>query len=182
MKEKIVWILIGVMAVAFVYLNVQRAVTPHPNPLPQGERGIELTEVADQIPSPLMGEGEGEGAPRMRVGSATVVIEIADTDAKRAQGLSGRESLAQDQGLLFIMKEPAVHYFWMKDMLFPLDIIWIREGIVVDISENVPAPKDGEKPMTVSPGEPADQVLEVNAGFAEKNGITTGDKVELLTM
>lgn len=115
----------------------------------------------------------------VKIGRTQVQVEIAATPEKRAQGLSGRVELADDHGMLFPMGEPQVYAFWMKAMRFPLDIIWIRDGRVVDISENVPAPTAGELPVSVRPREPIDYVLEVNAGFVEKKGIGVGDRVEI---
>src|SRR3990167_3839192 len=66
-----------------------------------------------------------------------IYIEIADTSEKRAQGLSNRDSLPEDHGMLFIFDTYQKSAFWMKDMRFPIDIIWIRDDIIVDITKNV---------------------------------------------
>ncbi len=119
--------------------------------------------------------------PRMtefRIGTAAIKVDIADTIGKQRQGLSGRPSMPQDQGMYFPMGTPARYSFWMKDMHFPLDIIWIRMGKIVDINQNVPYPLEGETPVTVQPKELADSVLEVNAGFTEKQGVKIGDSIE----
>lgn len=115
----------------------------------------------------------------LQVGGAKVEIEIADTIGKQRQGLSGRAALAPDRGMYFPMGMASGHTFWMKDMRFPLDIIWIRAGRIVDISENVPPPVGDTQPVSVRPKEPADAVLEVNADFTEKYGIKIGDPVEI---
>lgn len=117
----------------------------------------------------------------VRVGNVTMQVDIADTIGKQHKGLSGRESLPADQGMYFPMGQPAIYTFWMKDMQFPLDIIWIRDGHVVDITENVPYPVGGQQSVSVQPKEPADAVLEVNTDFTEKYGVKVGDTVELLT-
>lgn len=119
--------------------------------------------------------------------SATVTIreqqlcvEIADTDAKRQQGLSGRDPLPVNAGMLFLFPKPAQHSFWMKDMKFALDFLWIRESRIVDITRNVPPPKPGT-PLNqlehYAPSEDVDAVLEVNAGTIASLGIATGDAV-----
>ena len=115
----------------------------------------------------------------MRVGTTTIAVDIADTVGKQRQGLSWRPSMPEDQGMYFLLGTPATHGFWMKDMHFPLDIIWIRNGVIVDISENVPYPLEGQTPASVQPKEPADAVLEVNAGFTQRHGIKIGDEVSL---
>ena len=69
-----------------------------------------------------------------------VRVEIRDDTNGRNLGLSGRSSLAENEGMLFIFDTPAVYEFWMKDMNFPLDFIWINNGLVVDLSEHIPPP------------------------------------------
>lgn len=105
-------------------------------------------------------------------------IEIADTSAKRVKGLSNRESLSKGSGMLFIFKEPGFHRFWMKDMNFALDLIWIRENKIVEITANV-LPTEYQPPNTISPKTKVDKVLEINAGKAKEFGLKVGDKVEL---
>src|SRR3989338_4036642 len=102
------------------------------------------------------------------------VGDVADTDAKRAQGLSGRESMAENYGILFVFEEPAQYSFWMKDMKFPLDFLWIRDGKIIEITQNVPPPALGEQPQTIAPRVPIDMVLEVNAGWAQAHNISQG--------
>ncbi len=80
--------------------------------------------------------------------------------------------------MLFVFDRPGRHGFWMKGMNFPLDFIWINGGRVAQITENVPAPKNGEAPLSLAPQVEVDTVLEVNGGFAGKYQIKVGDKVE----
>jgi hypothetical protein len=101
-------------------------------------------------------------------------VDIAATPAARAQGLSGRASLGEDEGMLFLFPAPGQHQFWMKDMLFPLDFLWIREGRIIDMSVDVQPPSPDGDMHIVSPFEPADTVLEVRAGFAAAHGLRTG--------
>jgi uncharacterized membrane protein (UPF0127 family) len=99
-------------------------------------------------------------------------VMIADTDATRQQGLSDRESLPQDVGMLFIFPESRTQSFWMKDMHFPLDIIWIDEyKRVVGIAENVSPDTYPEAFMSPVP---IMYVLEVNVGQAAYFGIQKG--------
>lgn len=119
--------------------------------------------------------------PKLReilVGSAVIKVDVADTIGKQRQGLSGRDSMPADQGMYFPMGEPALYHFWMKEMHFPLDILWIHAGKIVDISENVRYPLEGETPAVVYPKVPADAVLEVNADFTEKNNLKIGDSIQ----
>lgn len=107
-------------------------------------------------------------------------VEIMDTDAKRQQGLSGRDPLPENTGMLFLFPKTAKHSFWMKDMKFALDFLWIRESRIVDITQNVPPPKPGtplSKLEHYAPSEDVDAVLEVPAGTVASFGIATGDAV-----
>lgn len=107
-------------------------------------------------------------------------VEIADTADKRKQGLGDRQSLASDSGMLFIFEKPDVYKFWMKGLSFPLDLIWIRDNTVVDIIKNATPPEPNQKDETLplyAPSQPIDKVLEVNAGFADANGIQAGDTI-----
>lgn len=104
-------------------------------------------------------------------------VEIADTPEKRAKGLSGREKLKENQGMLFIFEKAGIFSFWMKDMNFPIDIIWIDESLKIkEIDEKI-SPETF--PKTFQPSEPILYVLEVNAGWSEKNEIKIGDKMTL---
>ncbi len=114
-----------------------------------------------------------------------IKIEIADTPAKRARGLSGRESLAEGAGMLFIFPKPARQNFWMKDMKFPIDIIWIRQTTdgdrVVGFVENALPPASGQLENSLaiySSPENVDRVLEINAGLVKKWRIKVGDIVQ----
>jgi hypothetical protein len=115
----------------------------------------------------------------LKIGESEVKVEIADSTEKMRLGLGERNSLADREGMLFLynIKRPAV--FWMKGMRFPLDIIWIADGKVVQIDKQAPhepGVADPDLKRYIS-NEPVDAVLEVNAGFAEKNGIKVGDPV-----
>lgn len=118
--------------------------------------------------------GEGE---RLKVGEAIVWVEVKATEEEREQGLSGRESLGEDEGVLFVFDQPAKYGFWMKGMLFDLDFVWIQGDKVVEITEGVEAPEGDEGPVKLQPKELVDKVLEVKAGWVERNGIEIGDMV-----
>lgn len=106
-----------------------------------------------------------------------VSAEIADTVSKRTQGLMFRKSLPDNQGMLFVFEREDLYSFWMKNMQIPLDIIWIdKDKRIVDIKTNVPPCKDSCRGLT--PRENAQYVLEVSAGFVERNKIRIGDRVD----
>jgi uncharacterized protein len=116
------------------------------------------------------------------IGDASFTVELAVTPQQQAQGLSGRPSLAPGTGMLFILGSEGLYSFWMKDMRFPLDMVWISaEYAVVDITEDVPPPAPGQTTSelpTYMPAEPAQFVLQINAGEAESADIRVGDMVE----
>ena len=113
---------------------------------------------------------------KLKVGNVQVVAELAETEESLAQGLSGRKSLEENSGMYFVLGEKKIATFWMKDMLFPLDIIWIDNGIIVEIDETAPIPTNNYVPSFTSQRE-VTHVLEVNSGFVDKHGIQKGDSV-----
>ena len=107
----------------------------------------------------------------------TVSVRIADTAATREQGLSGRMKLGANEGMLFIFPTDGIYAFWMKDMLFSIDIVWIsKERSVVSIAHNV-APNT--YPNSFTPDAASRYVLELPAGWATSHNLVNGDKVEL---
>ena len=108
----------------------------------------------------------------------TINVEIAKTEAELTQGLSNRKSIDQNSGMYFELGQRAVTSFWMKEMLFPLDIIWIDNGTIVGIEKNAPIPTSATIPTFHSPTE-VTNVLEVNAGFSTQNKINPGDTIVL---
>lgn len=117
--------------------------------------------------------------PTVQIAATKIPVELATTGVAQQKGLSGRNSLDADSGMLFIFARPDTYRFWMPDMHFPLDMIWIQNGKVVDITENVSNQFDPANPRFYTPSSPAQYVLEVNAGFAKRHGIRVGDTVTL---
>ncbi len=113
------------------------------------------------------------------VGTKTFRVEIASTTLEKGLGLSGRASLAEGSGMFFIFDAPSSYGFWMKDMKFPIDIIWISGDRVVGFAENA-APEPGKALWNLKIYEPpqaVDRVLEVNAGDVAKYEIKVGSPV-----
>ena len=130
--------------------------------------------------------GQGESGDRIvmtnyRGGEVTVYVELAETPDEVTIGLMHRESLDEDAGMLFIFEDEDFRYFWMKNTLIPLDMIFIDSTLtIVDIKKDVQPCEADPCPLYPS-ADIAMYVLEVNAGFSEKNGIGIGDKVEILS-
>jgi uncharacterized membrane protein (UPF0127 family) len=111
----------------------------------------------------------------VRIGDTTVRAEVASTSAAREQGLSGHLPLGTNEGMLFVFDWSDKYGFWMKDMLFAIDIIWIdEEGVVVTVAPSV-GPES--YPEVFYPSRAARYVLEVPAGFSKTHGIAEGTKV-----
>lgn len=106
-----------------------------------------------------------------------VNVDVSDTEALREKGLSGRVSLPDGAGMLFVYQEDGVYSYWMPDMHFPIDIIWFDENLkIVYIQENA-TPES--YPRVFSPEVPARYVLEVPAGFVQKYEVVLGEKVSV---
>ena len=110
------------------------------------------------------------------IAGQTLVVDVADTKGKQEQGLSGRKELKEDEGMLFIFEDPDRHSFWMKDMNFAIDIIWIGDDMHVVYIKKYTRPE--EYPNTYVPNKDAKYVLEVVSGFSEKNNLRLGDKAK----
>lgn len=117
------------------------------------------------------------GWEQIRVGETMVKVMVRDTMEGRRQGLSGFEKLEDNEGMLFVFPLSAKHSFWMKEMKFNLDFVWIKDDKVVEITEGVLA--SGGKKTMVKPSVLVNKVLEVNSGFIKKNKIKVGDEVDL---
>ncbi len=120
---------------------------------------------------------------QLQINDSKLNVEIADTQEKRGKGLSGRESLASDSGMLFIFPEASRHSFWMKGLTFPLDFVWIRGDRVVSVLQNVPIPSAGQPDSSLPIYEPSidiDKVLEINAGVIARLNIKVGDRIKIL--
>lgn len=138
------------------------------------------TEVPPGLETPAATEPEASQLPVSTIVNTLgeripVQVEIADTEAERQTGLSGRTTLAEDAGMLFIFDQEQPLSFWMKDTLIPLSIAYISaDGRIVDIQDMQPL---DETPHPSA--EPALYALEVNQGFFAERGVAVGDTVEL---
>ena len=120
-----------------------------------------------------------ESIKYVRLGESKVEVELARSAEEQQLGLSGREGLGASRGMLFVFENSFEHYFWMKDMKFAIDIIWIDENLeIIYIKKG--AEQQSEKQLeTYGPRENSKYVLEVESGFSDKNNIKVGDRVRL---
>ena len=113
----------------------------------------------------------------VEIGSARYTVEIADEVAEQQQGLSGREGLAESAGMLFIYEQPGLYGYWMNEMLFSIDILFLdQDKRVVHIVEGA-SPES--YPEVFRPPEPAQYVLEVSSGEAARYGMSVGDTASI---
>lgn len=112
---------------------------------------------------------------KLKIGEIILNIEIADTDAKREQGLSGREGLGENEGMLFVFEKEGNYGFWMKDMKFAIDIAWLDKDKKIIYMENDLKPET--YPKIFNSPFPSLFVLEIPSGFLVKNNIQIGDQV-----
>jgi uncharacterized membrane protein (UPF0127 family) len=117
-------------------------------------------------------------SPKITINNREFLIEVADTPEKITQGLSDRPSMAGDRGMLFILGQSNFHTFWMNKMKFDLDFVFINNAQVVGLAENIPFPKEGEQPQTITTGVPFNKVLEINAGKIKEYEIKIGQLVQ----
>jgi uncharacterized membrane protein (UPF0127 family) len=107
----------------------------------------------------------------------TWTVETVSTPEALEQGLSNRESLPADNGMYFVFDDLTERTFWMKNMKFPLDIIFIKDDEIVTVSYD--AMPEGSDPQNFYYSkEPVNRVLEINNGDAMKYNLKAGDKVK----
>ena len=116
------------------------------------------------------------GVQKGSLGSSTFNFFIADTDEEKTHGLSGVISMNDNEGVLFRFAHPANTVFWMKDMQFPLDFVYVHNNRVVELKENI---LPSSYPNTIVNKQIADIVIELNAGQIRKKSIKVGDVLEL---
>lgn len=106
-------------------------------------------------------------------------LTVAKSAKEKEIGLSDRKDLPKDQGMLFPFDKEGHYGFWMKNMQFPIDIIYTKKGKIVAIFENVKPPKDTEGKLVVyQSATTADSVLEINAGLAKEYQIKVGNEIK----
>lgn len=126
---------------------------------------------------PVFVERAVRATAQVAVPSGVISVEVVETASARKEGLSGRKTLKEGEGMLFIFPVEGRYGFWMKDMLFPLDIIWLNEeGRAMHIVENV---SSESYPEVFTNESAAKYVLEIPAGMARTYGIYLGSQTEI---
>jgi len=113
------------------------------------------------------------------VNGLVLVADISVTNEQRTKGLSVKDGLAENEAMLFVFDNEAEHTFWMKDMKFPIDIIWIgSDKTIVYLEHNLQPCGYGVLCPTYKPGQDSLYVLETVGGFAEKHDVVQGTPVK----
>lgn len=111
--------------------------------------------------------------------NSCISVELADSTSLREKGLMDRAKLDENAGMLFVFESETIPSFWMKNMNFPLDLIWIDSNYqIAMVSRDVPPCKTENCPL-YSPENEIKFVLEVNSGFFEKNNLKIGQKISV---
>lgn len=137
--------------------------------------GMLVVLVVSRSPQPCRNFTEG----RVRIGDTTWSVALSDTPSEYSQGLMNCDRLPPNSGMYFIFPQPTVRPFWMKNMIIPIDIIWIAEEEIVGIEKNVPIVGDDPQPPLYYSPQPYTAVLELPAGEAARFAISVGQEVIL---
>ena len=135
---------------------------------------LETKSNDSSLETPVEVESEPHN-PIYEIGSFDYDLEVLDTPEKRRQGLSGRLDLPPGKGMLFVFQTPDDYGIWMKDMHFPLDIIWLNsDREVVGLEENV---QPDSYPDSFRADAASLYIIEINAGEAAEAGLEIGDTI-----
>lgn len=110
------------------------------------------------------------------IAGKTINLEVTRTPEQQALGLMYRTSLPDDRGMLFEFNPPQPVSFWMKNVKIPLDMIFLRQGVVRAIANQVP-PCNANPCPSYGPNTPIDQVIELRGGRASQLGLRVGDRI-----
>jgi uncharacterized membrane protein (UPF0127 family) len=132
------------------------------------------SEMAVALTTPLSDFPHYQSA-RLEIDGRSIRVAIADTPALQSLGLGNRSGLGADEGMLFVFPVDRPYAFWMKDMHFSIDMLWLSaQGVIVYMAQNV-SPETYPKDFV--PTAPARFVLELPAGYAQAHSFIVGDRV-----
>lgn len=173
----IVFIIIGLLgAAAWLYVAVTMKIQDKKDAVARGEYEIHDNAREAMSDDDSVAKWYPQLVP-VRIGSTSVQASVADSMSERIKGLSDSPSLPEGVVKLFVFGSGGEQAIWMKDMNYPLDILWAdKEGKVVHIEERV-APET--YPNSFSSPVPAWYVIEANSGFVASSSIKLGDTLEI---
>jgi len=123
------------------------------------------------------GCGKSDPVPRVSIAQGSWSVEVAETPRNRARGLSGRSSLPDGRGMLFVFGKSQVRQFWMRGCLIPLDVAFIDSDLRVVKIHTMSVEPAGPDMTRYSSDLPVSYGLEVPAGALDRAGVKAGDKV-----
>lgn len=116
--------------------------------------------------------------PQATIKGHKITLLLAKTDKEKFQGLSERNTLAENTGMLFVFQRAGYYQFWMRHVKFPLDILYITGNTIVATKKNVQNPDyTNQHPPIIKASVPANKILELPAGFSKKYHILVGDTI-----
>ena len=119
---------------------------------------------------------DNDSRASVRFGSRTLDVEVVNNQESRVRGLGGRQSLPENEGMLFVFDEPEKHCIWMKGMNFPIDIVWVDERKTVKkVMQDV---KPETYPDSFCPDQDILYVLEVGAGYSARHDLKEGTQLK----
>lgn len=180
MKKTILLICVAITVFGAYFISVQKREAKKNNELQVSEKMMVTDDTVTLVnfsPEELL---EKSKKIAITLGTTTISAPVAKTESDRTRGLSGRETLSDEEGLFFVFPIEEKYGFWMKDMNFSIDIIWVNDtfevvGIEKDVSPRT-YPKVFYSPL------PVRYVLEVPAGFSERYGVFPGTKLMLSSL
>lgn len=182
-----------IVVVACSIVDTKPTVSSSPAILGEATSATTAATVTPHTPTPgtrsattLVPPDDPGTRPIITIGDVAFATELALTAAEQSRGLSGREQMEPQTGMLFPMNSDAIAAFWMRGMLISLDFVWIGSDCTVsDLTEMVPPPEEPEQTSGLpiySPAVPIRYVFEVNAGEVEEHGIEIGDRVRFTNL
>ena len=136
-------------------------------------------EVSNILAGPIHSSAQNQYMRTMVTAkNTTLFVDLALSPDQQSRGLSGREKMSENQGMLFVMQSPGRYGFWMKEMKFPLDIFWLdKNGTIVYFKQNLQPCLTILDCPTYAPDTDSLYVLETVAGFAQRHAITKGTQL-----
>jgi uncharacterized membrane protein (UPF0127 family) len=138
-----------------------------------------LAPIAFQFPAVLA----DSKMPTAKIGDNLIKLEVAASQQEITRGLMLRESMPEDQGMVFLFHPQQKVNFWMYHTLIPLDMLFIKNGKIQKIFHDVPPCKsEREADCPTYPGGEGmevSEVVELNAGYAKRHNVKDGDKIQL---
>ena len=110
----------------------------------------------------------------------TIIADLVKTEEDRMRGLMFRKTINEDQGMLFVFESEGLYSFWMKDMNFSIDILWLDgQKRIIHLEHDVPPCKKEPCP-SYGPTLPSKYVLELKAGSIKKRNLKLYDRIDFI--